>query len=184
MVKEAAAKYAAEKKIPLQLDLVQGYGDDSAELQKSVGGVPTINMVVPVRYTHAHNGVMNRRVGEFDLTPEPTVHDLGEIWLLANETLVPDASRFYRSRPNNFRNPLMTKEGAPSVAFRWMEVEGPLYDEDGNELRMKMGSAGVGSDSWTGAMGIHFNMGAYQPRLHALIKRAAIASLPTQVAAY
>jgi endoglucanase len=55
---------AAEKKIPLQLDLVQGYGDDSAELQRSNGGVPTINMVVPVRYTHAHNGVMNRR--DFD----------------------------------------------------------------------------------------------------------------------
>ncbi|MFM9079657.1 MAG: DUF1592 domain-containing protein, partial [Opitutaceae bacterium] len=73
---------------------------------------------------------MNRRVGEFDLTPEPTVHDLGEVWLLTNETLVPDASRFYRSRPNNFRNPLMTKEGAPSVAFRWMEIEGPLSAED------------------------------------------------------
>jgi hypothetical protein len=72
---------------------------------------------------------MNRRVGAFDLTPEPAVHDLGEVWLLANETLVPDASRFYRSRPNNFRNPLMTPEGAPSVAFRWMEVEGPLYDD-------------------------------------------------------
>ena len=55
---------AAEKNIPLQLDLVQGYGDDSAEIQKAIGGVPTINMVVPVRYTHAHNGVMNRR--DFD----------------------------------------------------------------------------------------------------------------------
>jgi endoglucanase len=54
----------AEKNIPLQLDLVQGYGDDSAEIQKAIGGVPTINMVVPVRYTHAHNGVMNRR--DFD----------------------------------------------------------------------------------------------------------------------
>jgi hypothetical protein len=78
---------------------------------------------------YTRNGVMNRRVGSFDLTPEPAVHDLGEVWLLANETLVPDASRFYRSRPSNFRNPLMTSEGAPSVAFRWMEVEGPLYDE-------------------------------------------------------
>ena len=55
---------AAEKKIPLQTDLVQGYGDDSAELQRSNGGVPTINMVVPIRYTHSHNGVMNRR--DFD----------------------------------------------------------------------------------------------------------------------
>jgi endoglucanase len=42
------------------VDLVQGYGDDSAEIQKSNGGVPTVNLVVPVRYTHAHNGVMNR----------------------------------------------------------------------------------------------------------------------------
>jgi hypothetical protein len=78
---------------------------------------------------YTRNGVLNRRVGAFDLTPEPSVQDIGEIWLLANETLVPDASRFYRSRPNNFRNPLMTADGAPSVAFRWMEVEGPLYDE-------------------------------------------------------
>jgi endoglucanase len=57
---------AAEKKIPLQTDLVQGYGDDSAELQRSNGGVPTINMVVPIRYTHSHNGIMNRR--DFDQT--------------------------------------------------------------------------------------------------------------------
>lgn len=81
---------------------------------------------------YTRNGIMNRRVGEFDLTPEPAVYDLGETWLLANETLVPDASRLYRSRPNNFRNPLMTPDGAPSVAFRWMEVEGPLYDESSN----------------------------------------------------
>ncbi|MES2691959.1 MAG: DUF1592 domain-containing protein, partial [Verrucomicrobiota bacterium] len=78
---------------------------------------------------YTRNGIMNRRVGEFDLTPEPAVYDVGEVWLLANETLVPDASRLYRSRPSNFRNPHMTPEGAPAVAFRWMEVEGPLYDE-------------------------------------------------------
>ena len=55
---------AADRKIPLQLDLVQGYGDDSAEIQKSNGGVPTVNLLVPARYTHAHNGVINRR--DFD----------------------------------------------------------------------------------------------------------------------
>jgi putative aminopeptidase FrvX len=55
---------AAEKKLPLQLDLVQGYGDDSAEIQKSTAGVPTVNLLVPARYTHAHNGVINRR--DFD----------------------------------------------------------------------------------------------------------------------
>ncbi len=59
-------KTAAAKGIPLQLDLVQGYGDDSAEMQLSNGGTPTVNMVVPVRYTHAHNGIVNRR--DFDRT--------------------------------------------------------------------------------------------------------------------
>ncbi len=59
-------KTAAAKNIPLQLDLVQGYGDDSAEMQLSNGGTPTVNMVVPVRYTHAHNGIVNRH--DFDRT--------------------------------------------------------------------------------------------------------------------
>ena len=57
---------AAAKNIPLQLDLVQGYGDDSAEMQLSNGGTPTVNIVVPVRYTHAHNGIVNRQ--DFDRT--------------------------------------------------------------------------------------------------------------------
>lgn len=78
---------------------------------------------------YTRNGILNRRVGSFDLTPQAAVHDVGEVWLMANETLVPDATRFYRSRPTNFRNPLMQKDGAPSVAFRWMEVEGPLSDD-------------------------------------------------------
>jgi len=55
---------AKEKAIPMQSDLIQGYGDDSAEIQKAGGGAPTVNMVVPVRYTHSHNGIMNR--GDFD----------------------------------------------------------------------------------------------------------------------
>jgi putative aminopeptidase FrvX len=57
-------KTAAENSIPLQLDLVQGYGDDSAEMQASNGGTPTVNLVVPVRYTHSHNGIVNRQ--DFD----------------------------------------------------------------------------------------------------------------------
>lgn len=55
---------AAGRRIPLQFDLVQGYGDDSAEIQTVDGGAPTVNLVVPVRYTHVHNGIMNRR--DFD----------------------------------------------------------------------------------------------------------------------
>ena len=57
---------AKENNIPLQLDLVQGYGDDSSEMQESGIGAPTLNIVVPVRYTHAHNGIVNR--ADFDRT--------------------------------------------------------------------------------------------------------------------
>ena len=62
---------AKAEKIPLQFDLVNGYGDDSAEIQTSNGGVPTVNIVVPVRYTHAHNGIMDR--GDFDRTVDLVV---------------------------------------------------------------------------------------------------------------
>lgn len=73
---------AAERNLPLQFDLVQGYGDDSAEIQKSNMGVPTVNLVVPVRYTHAHNGIMNRQ--DFDQMVELVVAmlkklDAGEV---------------------------------------------------------------------------------------------------------
>lgn len=59
---------ATASKLPLQFDLVQGYGDDSAEIQKSNGGIPTVCLLVPVRYTHAHNGIVNRK--DFDQTVE------------------------------------------------------------------------------------------------------------------
>lgn len=82
---------------------------------------------------YAKGGTQNRRLGGFDLTPEPAVNQLDEVWLLANEFIVTDASRFYRSRPTGFQggytNPLAQPDGTPAVAFRWMEVEGPLYDE-------------------------------------------------------
>lgn len=68
---------AASKKLPLQYDLVTGYGDDSAEIQKSNGGVPTVCLLVPVRYTHAHNGIMNRR--DFDQTVDLLVEMLQKL---------------------------------------------------------------------------------------------------------
>ncbi len=58
--------------IPLQLDLVQGYGDDSAEMQESGTGAPTLNIVTPVRYTHAHSGIVNR--SDFDQTVDLMVN--------------------------------------------------------------------------------------------------------------
>lgn len=68
---------AGEHKLPLQFDLVQGYGDDSAEMQKSNGGVPTVNMVVPIRYTHSFNGILNRQ--DFDQTVELLVSMLKKL---------------------------------------------------------------------------------------------------------
>ena len=68
---------ARTQNIPLQLDLVQGYGDDSAEMQESGTGAPTLNFVVPVRYTHAHNGIVNR--GDFDKTVDLMVNLLQKL---------------------------------------------------------------------------------------------------------
>jgi hypothetical protein len=70
-----------------------------------------------------------RRLGTFDVTPEPSVHEL-EVWLLAGETIRPDAARLFRSRPaaGRWQNPLAEKDGQPGVVFRWLEVEGPLLE--------------------------------------------------------
>lgn len=69
-----------------------------------------------------------RRLGAFDVSPEPSVQEL-DVYLLKGETIRPDAARLFRSRPPNWHNPLATPEGQPGVAFRWMEVEGPIHDE-------------------------------------------------------
>ena len=63
-----ARQTAKEKSIPLQDEFVVGYGDDGAEIQKTNGGAPTITLVVPTRYTHVHNGIINR--ADYDRTVE------------------------------------------------------------------------------------------------------------------
>jgi len=71
-----------------------------------------------------------RHLGDFDITPEPGVHEL-DVWLLAGEMIRPDAGRLFRSRPgaSRWQNPLAETNGQPGAVFRWMEVEGPLLDE-------------------------------------------------------
>jgi endoglucanase len=76
---------AKDNNIPLQLDLVQGYGDDSAEIQESGTGAPTLNVVVPVRYTHAHNGIVNRQ--DFDRTVDLMVDLLQHLDAKTVETI-------------------------------------------------------------------------------------------------
>jgi hypothetical protein len=77
-----------------------------------------------------------RKLGSFDIGTDPTVREM-DVWLLAGETVRPDAARLHRARPPDFRNPLTTPEGMPGVAFQWMDVEGPLISEwppEGQEL--------------------------------------------------
>jgi Protein of unknown function (DUF1592)/Protein of unknown function (DUF1588)/Protein of unknown function (DUF1587)/Protein of unknown function (DUF1585)/Protein of unknown function (DUF1595)/Planctomycete cytochrome C len=71
-----------------------------------------------------------RHLGDFDITPEPSVHEL-DVYLLAGEVIRPDAGRLFRSRPGagRWQNPLAEKDGQPGVVFRWMEVEGPLFEQ-------------------------------------------------------
>ncbi|HEV2393571.1 MAG TPA: DUF1592 domain-containing protein [Verrucomicrobiae bacterium] len=69
-----------------------------------------------------------RELGSFDVDPEPATREL-EVYLLAGETIRPDAARFFRSRPPDFQNPLAGPDGMPGLAFRWMEVEGPLIEQ-------------------------------------------------------
>jgi hypothetical protein len=69
-----------------------------------------------------------RYLGSFDVRPEASVNEM-EVYLMKDETIRPDAARLFRSRPPNWRNPLAEKDGQPGVAFRWLEVEGPICDE-------------------------------------------------------
>jgi endoglucanase len=53
-------RVAKEKGIPLQPELLTGYGEDGAEMQKWSTGTPVVNFTVPVRYLHSFNGVIRR----------------------------------------------------------------------------------------------------------------------------
>ena len=46
--------------MPFQLDFVTAMVMIPPKSRRVRVGVPTINLIVPVRHTHAHNGIMNR----------------------------------------------------------------------------------------------------------------------------
>lgn len=75
-----------------------------------------------------------RLLGTFDAETKPAVKEL-DVWLLEGETIRPDAARLFRSRPPNYKNPLAEKDGQPGVAFRWMDVQGPLHEDDAAATR-------------------------------------------------
>ena len=59
---------AREEGIPLQADVLTGYGEDGAEIQLYDTGRPSVNMTVPTRYLHSHTGIIQR--SDFDQAVE------------------------------------------------------------------------------------------------------------------
>ena len=80
----------------------------------------------PVTLYTVNNQRQIRKLGSFDVVPTPTTTELS-VYLLKGETIRPDAVRFLRSRPPEWRNPLAEKDGQPGVNFHYLEVEGPIY---------------------------------------------------------
>jgi endoglucanase len=55
---------AKANNITVQFNVLKGYGEDGAEIQRSRTGTPTVNIAIPTRYLHSHNGIINR--SDFD----------------------------------------------------------------------------------------------------------------------
>ena len=59
---------ARDENLPLQADVLTGYGEDGAEIQRFSTGRPTVNFTVPTRYLHSHTGIIQR--SDFDQAVE------------------------------------------------------------------------------------------------------------------
>ncbi len=82
----------------------------------------------PVRIYSSTHASKLRPLHAIDVTPDRQEFEM-RVWLFEGETIHPDATRFPRIRPPDFGNPLAVPQGRPAVAFSWLEVEGPLYQE-------------------------------------------------------
>jgi endoglucanase len=65
-LRDLCIKVARDLDIPLQFNVLTGYGQDGAAMQRTGGGAPAVNIVVPTRYLHSHNGLIHR--DDFDRT--------------------------------------------------------------------------------------------------------------------
>jgi endoglucanase len=59
-LRDFVMEVAHDAEIPLQFNVLAGYGQDGAEMQRSRSGAPSINIAIPTRYLHSHNGVVAR----------------------------------------------------------------------------------------------------------------------------
>jgi hypothetical protein len=82
---------------------------------------------------YAQSSGQSRPLGAFDFTPQPSVHEI-EVLLSSTEAIQTDPMRLFRTRVNGseeeYVNPLAQPDGMPGVAFQWLEVEGPLADQN------------------------------------------------------
>ena len=67
-LRDFVIEVAREKRIPLQFNLLTGYSQAGSEMQRAFSGAPVINITVPTRYLHNHNGVIHR--DDFDRAVE------------------------------------------------------------------------------------------------------------------
>ena len=59
-LRDFVVEVAGSLGIPVQFNVLTGYGQDGAAMQRSRGGAPAINIAVPTRYLHSHNGLIAR----------------------------------------------------------------------------------------------------------------------------
>lgn len=59
-LRDFVADVADDAGIPLQFSVLTGYGQDGSAIQRSRTGAPVINIAVPTRYLHSHNGIISR----------------------------------------------------------------------------------------------------------------------------
>ncbi len=82
---------------------------------------------------YAQSSGQSRPVATFDFTPEPSVQQV-EVLLNPAEVIQTDGMRLFRTRVNGteeeYVNPLAQPDGMPGVAFQWLEIEGPLPDDN------------------------------------------------------
>ncbi len=58
-LRDFVMEVAEAEQIAIQYDVLGGYGQDGAEMQRAHGGTPSINIAIPTRYLHSHNGIVS-----------------------------------------------------------------------------------------------------------------------------
>lgn len=125
----------------------------------------------PVTLYALNAGRERRLLGSFDATPEPAMREV-VVNLLAGESILPDASRLFRSRPGFISSPDATPEGMPGVAYRWMDVEGPLETEASRTVYSRLFGNLPGARAANGSWQIEGTAADADRLLRAFVQRA------------